>query len=228
MSSSLKKITSSIYGSGNSLAGSIFPQRETGAMDNLLNYYKSLDTSKADETLSNLENEALGLSGNLTDYISSVDGSDTARQQVVDATYQSYLDLLEPQHAQQTDDLSTRLLNQGLTVGSQAWERAMSDLQQEQNQALNQAAYQSVLAGNDAYNASFDNAYKNATLNNQVRSLELDEIYQLLKETMTEQELKEKMYSLASGIEKTNYQNASDNFGNLTSTLLNGYLALKP
>ncbi len=219
MSSSLKKISSSLYGSGDSIASSLFPQQGTGAFKNLLSYYNAYDTTNADKTLDNLEAEALGLSGDLTSYIAGVDGSDTARNETQNAVYQSYLDLLTPRHEEEISDLNTRLLNQGLTIGSEAYQRAMNDLVQEQNQALNQAAYQAVSAGNEVFNDSFDNAYQNAQLANQVRAAELSEIYRLLGETMTEEELKEKIFNLESGMDKTNYQNEASNYQGIKNLL---------
>lgn len=219
MSSSLKKISSSLYGSDDSIASSLFPQQGTGAFKNLLSYYNAYDTTNADKTLDNLEAEALGLSGDLTSYIAGVDGSDTARNETQNAVYQSYLDLLTPRHEEEISDLNTRLLNQGLTIGSEAYQRAMNDLVQEQNQALNQAAYQAVSAGNEVFNDSFDNAYQNAQLANQVRAAELSEIYRLLGETMTEEELKEKIFNLESGIDKTNYQNEASNYQGIKNLL---------
>lgn len=210
MSSSIKKVTSGIssalYGD-NSLGSALFPQHGTSALENLLRYYSGLDTSTADNTLHNLEQEAYDLSGDLTSYISSIDGSDNARQEVQNATLQSYLSTLLPQHQQQTSDLNTRLLNQGLTVGSEAYQRAMNDLTEEQNQAINQATYQSVIAGNEAFNDSFKNDLLNAELANNVRQAELNEIYRLLANTLTKEELMEKIYQLQAGIDKTNYQN---------------------
>lgn len=210
MSSSIKKVSSGIssilYGD-NSIGSALFPQQGTSALQNLLHYYSGLDTSMADNTLDNLEKEAYDLSGDLTSYVPSVDGSDSARQAVQDATLQSYLSTLLPQHQQQTNDLNTRLLNQGLTVGSEAYQRAMNDLNEEQNQAINQATYQSVIAGNTAFNDSFKNNLLNAELTNNVRQAELNEIYRLLANTLTKEELMEKIYQLQAGIDKTNYQN---------------------
>ncbi len=236
MSSSLKKVSSGIssviYGDGG-IGSALFPQQDTTALDNLLAYYRGVDTSMADDTLKNLEQEAFDLSGNLEDYVSSVDGSDQARAQAQNAVWQSYVSSLMPSYEQQRDDLNTRLLNQGLTVGSEAYQRAMNDLTQAQNSALNQAAYQSVTAGNEIFNDTFSNAYKNAELNNDVRTAKLDEIYELLANTLTKEELMNKIYEIQLGIDKTNYQNERSIFdgmnsiANSTANVLKGFGSLE-
>lgn len=91
---------------------------------------------------------------NRNDWTYSVDASEQARQQAQDATYNSYMDRLNPQFERQTADYATMLQNKGIPVGSEAYSRAMSDLQDRQNAAVNQAAYQSVLAGQNAYSQS--------------------------------------------------------------------------
>ncbi len=236
MSSSLKKVSSGIssviYGNGG-IGSALFPQQDTTALDNLLAYYRGVDTSMADDTLSNLEQEAFDLSGSLTDYVSSVDGSDKAREQAQNAVWQSYVSSLMPSYEQQRDDLNTRLLNQGLTIGSEAYQRAMNDLTQAQNSALNQAAYQSVTAGNEIFNDTFSNALKNAELANDVRTAELDEIYGLLANTLTKEELMNKIYEIQSGIDKVNYQNERSIFDGIndlagsTAKVLTGIGKLK-
>lgn len=225
MSSSIKKVTSglssALYGSSG-VGSALFPQQDTTALDNLLAYYSKMDTTTADNTLSNLEQEAYDLSHDLTDYISNVDGSDTARQETQQAVMNAYLSNLLPLHEQQTSDLNTRLLNQGLTIGSEAYQRAMNDLAKTQNQALNQATYQSVLRGNEAFDNSFDNALKNATLNNDVRTAELKEIYQLLANTLTKEELMNKIYQIQSGIDKVNYQNDQNIYNGIKDIAFGG------
>ena len=57
MSSSLKKVSSGIssviYGNGG-IGSALFPQQDTTALDNLLAYYRGVDTSMADDTLSDV------------------------------------------------------------------------------------------------------------------------------------------------------------------------------
>lgn len=94
---------------------------------------------------------------NKSDWTFNVNASDEAKQQAQDATYNAYMDRLNPQFERQTADYATMLQQKGIPVGSEAYSRAMSDLQDRQNAAVNQAAYQSVLAGQDAYTQDLQN-----------------------------------------------------------------------
>ena len=122
------------------------------------NYLKNYDTSNVDNTLSNLTDWASTSSantlGNMGDYTFSVDGSDDARQRAENAIYSSMLDKMTPQFDRERENMATMLQNQGIPVGSEAYSRAMGDLEEKQNDALTQAAYQSVLGGQDAYSQS--------------------------------------------------------------------------
>lgn len=113
---------------------------------------------------------------NKNDWTFNVDASDEARRQAQDATYNAYMDRLNPQFERQTSDLESSLINKGLAVGSDAYQRAMSDLQDRQNAATNQAAYQSVLAGQNAYSQDLQNQiaagnFGNTAVNNYYNAL---------------------------------------------------------
>jgi len=193
MSKSIGKTVGKVFGS---ITGTNGIKYDDAPATDYANYLAKYDTSKVDNTLSNLQNYALTQSQNLgnmtyqmptinasewnipnvsekdwympevsrSDYVSptvnrndwtySVDASEKARQQAQDATYNSYMDKLNPQFEQQTADYATMLQNKGIPIGSEAYSRAMSDLQDRQNAAVNQAAYQSVLAGQNAYSQS--------------------------------------------------------------------------
>ena len=91
-------------------------------------YLKSIDTSTVDNTNSALAQMGYNLSQGLEnrpDYIYTVDGSDEARQRREDAVYNAYVEKLTPQFANQIADLETKLQNQGLSVGSEAYQRAI-------------------------------------------------------------------------------------------------------
>ena len=71
-------------------------------------------------------------------------------------------------------------INQRIPVGSEAYNRAMQNLQNNQNDALNQAAYQSVLNGQDAYAQAFADNLRAAQFNNNARQSYIDQIRTLL------------------------------------------------
>ena len=103
---------------------------------------------------------------NRDDWTYDVNASEKARQQAQNATYNSYMDRLNPQFERQTADYATMLQQKGIPVGSEAYDRAMSDLQDRQNAAVNQAAYQSVIAGQDAYSQSLADQIAAGNFNN--------------------------------------------------------------
>ena len=152
--------------------------------NNILNYLKNYDTSTYDNTLQNLLNNAYNMSqnvNNMGDYVFSVDGSDEARQRAENATYQAYTNLLAPEFEQQTNSLETRLQNQGIGVGSTAYNNAMSNLLKNQNNAYNEAAYRSVLAGQNAYNQSLGNAINAGNFTNSAQNNYLSQILSQLQ-----------------------------------------------
>lgn len=152
------------------LTGTGTVKYDTSPTRNLVKFLDEYNHEPVDTTLSNLSTWASDASGNLGnlmgDYTFNVDASDKARQQAEDATYQSYMDKLNPQFAQQTSDMSTALQNKGLAVGSEAYNRAMNNMQDNQNEARNQAAYQSVLAGQNAYSQDLANQINAANFGN--------------------------------------------------------------
>ena len=147
--------------------------------NNILNYLKNYDTSTYDNTLQNLLNNAYNMSQNVSnmgDYTFSVDGSDDARKRAEEATYNSYTSLLAPEFARQTNNLETRLQNQGIGVGSNAYNNAMNTLLKNQNDTYNNAAYNSVLAGQNAYSQSLNNAINAGTFGNSAQRNYLSQI----------------------------------------------------
>ena len=152
--------------------------------NNILNYLQNYDTSTYDNTLQNLLNNAYSMSQNLDNtgsYVFNVDGSDEARQRAENATYQAYTNLLTPEFEQQTNNLETRLQNQGIGVGSMAYNNAMDNLLKNQNNAYNEAAYRSVLAGQNAYNQSLNNAISAGTFANSAQNNYLSQILSQLQ-----------------------------------------------
>lgn len=85
-------------------------------------------------------------------------GGTNADKQAADSVFSAFSDRYEPIFERQTDNLQDRLVNQGIPVGSEAYSRAMNDLAQTQNDAYQQAAYQSVQAGQQARNNEIQNS----------------------------------------------------------------------
>ena len=204
----MSKSIGKILGAGG--ASTSYNQAENDA----LNYLKNIDTSLADKTYDNFAQYGYDLSqtlNNRPDYIYSVDGSDEARQRMENAVYNSYVDKLTPQFEQQTSNLQTRLANQGLSVGSEAYQRAMSDLQDSQNSALNQAAYTAVNAGQDSFSNSLRDAISSAGFTNSARQLPINEIYSLMKNSPSAYENNMNIYSIQNQAENRINQNKAYN-----------------
>lgn len=185
---------------------------DTSAWNNYLNYLNNYDTSNVDNTLNNLTTWAANGSNNLANtmgnYTFNVNASDKARQQAQDATYQAYIDKLNPQFAQQTSDLSTALQNKGLAVGSEAYQRAMNDMQDNQNEALNQAAYQSVLAGQNAYSQDLANQINAGQFGNQAQQNYINQLLSALQGSASGYENQQNIYGVGTSLAQVNYNNA--------------------
>jgi hypothetical protein len=176
--------------------------------NNYMSYLQNYDTSKTDNVLSNLQDYALNQSNNLSnmgDWNFGVDASDEARRQAQEATYNSYMDYLTPQFERQTNDYSTMLQNKGLPVGSEAYERAMSDLQDRQNAATNQAAYQSVLAGQQAYTQDLQNQIAAGNFGNSAQAAYLAQILGALGESPSAYDIQGDIYAVGSNKAQNEY-----------------------
>ena len=200
--------------------------------NNYTNYLSNYDTTNYDNTLNNLTAQALNMSQNLGDALPqfqfTVDGSDAARQRAEQAVYQGYVDKLQPQFNQATADLQTSLVNQGLSVGSEAYQRAMTDLQNNQNSALQQAAYQSVLAGQDAFSQSLGNSIDAAKFSNGARQNYIDQILSLLQNSVSGYQNQQQLYNASAAVKNRTAaakQQAYDNmvsFGGKVGTAIAG------
>ena len=103
-----------------------------------------------------------------------------ARQAAQDAAYRSQTARLDPQFQTQQDQLETKLRNQGLVPGGEAYDLAMRDFNFGKNDAYSQAFNNSFNTGLAAQQADFgmQNQANNANLQQQsyLRSLPLNEL----------------------------------------------------
>lgn len=67
---------------------------------------------------------------------------------IAKAQYQKTVNLLQPQFDRQNKDIEQRLANQGLPIGSEAYNEAYQQHEQNQNQALSNAALDATTQGN--------------------------------------------------------------------------------
>lgn len=210
-----------------SITGTGVAKMDSGPTQELIKYLNKVDTTNVDTTLSNLTSWAKQGSENLADlmgdYTFKVNASDEARKSAEDATYNAYMERLQPKFEQQTSDLQTRLANQGLTVGSEAYQRAMSDLQQEQNEATNQAAYQSVLAGQQAYTQDLANQIAAGNFGNTAQQNYINQLLSALEGSQTGYDVAMDKYSAQQNLAAAQ-QAAKQQAYNNRSALLNSSL----
>lgn len=76
-----------------------------------------------------------------------VGGLDAYRKQAQDAVYDRNAAYLDPQFARGEESTRTRLANQGVVEGSEAWKNAMTDFGMEKEMAYRQARNDAVTAG---------------------------------------------------------------------------------
>jgi hypothetical protein len=81
---------------------------------------------------------------------------ESARQQASDAAYQQATSRLDPQFREMEERNRTRLLNQGLSEGSEAYSKAMDRLSQQRADAYNQANFSAIREGTAAGSALFN------------------------------------------------------------------------
>ena len=200
-------------------AGSMSPY---GYETDYMKYLRGYDTSDYDKTLKNMVASATDMSNNLNampDYQSSVDYSDAARQRAENATYQSYVDKIDPMYRQQLDDMQTRLVNQGIPVGSEAYNNAMGSIQGNMNSALNQAAYQSVLAGQNAYSQSLADNISAADFTNNARQNYIEQIKSLLDGSVSGYDNALNLYNVQSGVQARQDAAQQSGWGNMINLL---------
>jgi len=77
------------------------------------------------------------------------------QQQASDAAYQNATRYLDPQFQQQQAALESKLANQGITRGSEAWNTAMNNAAMQKEQAYGQARNQAYLQGMQGANQMF-------------------------------------------------------------------------
>ena len=212
----MSKAVSSIFGSGST--------GTYGFEKNYTNYLNNYNTGNYDNTLNNLTANALSMSQNLgamPNYVFSVNGSDDARRAAEQAVYQAYVDKLTPQYQQQQADLETSLANKGISVGSEAYQRAMNDLQSTQNAALNQAAYNSVIAGQNAYDNSLKNSISAANFSNNARQNYISQILSQLQNSGSGYKNQMNLYNAQHGIQARRTQDEESGWKNLGMVVSN-------
>lgn len=85
------------------------------------------------------------------------DAAQRAQQQGQNAAYAAQAQYLDPQFSQQAESLSAKLAAQGLAPGSQAYNNAMLNFQNEKQRAYSNAQNQSILTGSQLGTQNWQN-----------------------------------------------------------------------
>ncbi|MBQ9732073.1 MAG: tail fiber domain-containing protein [Alphaproteobacteria bacterium] len=176
-----------------------------GAENEILNYLNSYDTGVADNTYKNMANLGNQISSRLNNrpgYIYSVSGSQEDAQRAENATYRNAVNKINPQFAAMRRQLETKLQNQGLSVGSEAYQNAMNSLDQQQAGAYEQAAYDSISAGQNTYTNSLNNQIAAGNFQNSAQILPVNEILSLLQNSKSGYDVAMDKYDIASQSDK--------------------------
>ncbi len=190
----MSKSVGKLLGVGNAKTGYY------GSEQDVLKFLNDYDTSQTDSAYSNmatLGNQMTTELSNRPGYVYSVDGSDDAARRAETATYQSAVSQITPQFDSRRRQLETQLQNQGLSVGSEAYQSAMNNLEQQQNDAYTQAAYQAIQQGQNAYTNSLNNQIAAGNFQNSAQILPVNEILSLLSNSKSGYDVAMDKYNVA-------------------------------
>ena len=111
----------------------------------------------------------LGLTGNNADKVKTTLGVDPSllNQQTVDALYKANTQYLDPQFTQSQAKMESQLANQGITRGSEAYNNAMLNFNNQKQQAYESARNQAIEQGTAAAQGMFGMSLQGAQFGNQ-------------------------------------------------------------
>jgi hypothetical protein len=112
-------------------------------------------------------------------YNANTGNYDTQTQQAQDAVYNKQKALLDPQYQQAETALQTRLANQGINLGSAAYDRALDDFSRQRDFAYGNARNDAITAGYGVQNQLFNQGLaNNQNYNNNVNQ-QLNKLFAL-------------------------------------------------
>lgn len=142
----------------------------------------------------NLLNNSLGMlskpvsTAGLPQVTGTVNGGnlDAARTQSINAAYDSAKQNLDPQFAQQQEQLQSQLAQQGIVQGSDAYNNAMGNFQRQKATAYQQAQDSAVATGNATQNQDYQQGLSSANLQNSAAGQALNQLFSLRGNTINE------------------------------------------
>ncbi len=199
MSKSLNIVTSAF----DKVSDGLKVNYDTRPTDEYINYLNNYNTKNADTVYQNLSDWAARASQNLNNmggYTFNVNGSDEARKSMQEATFKNALNSILPSYEAQRDNLQTRLLNQGIGVDSNAYRGAMGSLNAAQNSAINDAAYQALEAGQNAYTTSLNNQIAAAGFNNSAQQDYINQLISALEGSLSSYDVANEKYTVGNNL----------------------------
>jgi hypothetical protein len=101
----------------------------------------------------------------------------------------------------------------------------MGDLQDNQNEALNQAGYQSVLAGQQAYSQDLQNQIAAGNFGNQAQQAYINQLLSALQGSVSGYENQQNIFSVGAGKSQLQYEQDKANANSGLGGALSGALA---
>jgi hypothetical protein len=98
-----------------------------------------------------------GVDNNASQIRTNVNDPNLVNQQVQDALYQQQTQYLDPQYQKGQASLENQLANQGITRGSEAWNSAMQDFNNQKQQAYSNARNSAIGQGVNASSTLYGN-----------------------------------------------------------------------
>ena len=187
-----------------------------------IKYLNNYDTSNADTAYENLGDWASRASANLSnmgDYNFNVDASQEAQKRVENETFKNYLGKILPSYERQIDDLQTRLLNQGIGVDTAAYRHAMGGLQSAQNSALNDAAYQAIAAGQNAFTNDLNNQIKAGSFANDAQQNYINQLISALVGNLSSYDVANEKYNVGNALSENKAKAQNNSLQNKLSAL---------
>lgn len=217
----MSKSVGKLLGAGNAKTKQFSSERQ------YLDYLNKYDTANVDNAYKNMAAAGSQLSSDLQNrpgYIYSIDGSDAASRRAELANYNQTVAKLEPEFESRRRQLETRLQNQGFSPTSEAYQSAMNNLENAQNSAYADAAYNSIQAGQNAFSNSLNNQLLAANFQNSARQLPISEINNLLQNQYSGYDIANQIFNVQQGrdarINQAKNQNAAEQFQFGTNAIL--------
>jgi len=113
--------------------------------------------------------------GKFNPYQTGAGTGDAARQQAIDASYGQATSRLDPRFEKQKESQAAALRNQGLRPGDEAYDRALSETGEQENDAYNQAMFSSIREGGAEGSRVHGMNLANAGFGNTVRQSQVAE-----------------------------------------------------